>query len=158
MKKEIYLAGGCFWGIESYLSSLSGVTKTLVGYASGFTTNPSYEEVCTGYTGHVETVKVLYDPEIISLEDLLKKFYKVIDPTTMNRQAGDVGTQYRTGIYFIDDRDLTVIKPTIKELQMEYDKPIVIEVLPLRIFYPAEDYHQKYLEKNPDGYCHISKE
>lgn len=156
--KEIYFAGGCFWGTQRFFSSISGVIKTEVGYANGFTTNPTYEEVCSGNTGHAETVRVLYDPDKVLLDDILKKFYMVIDPTIRNRQGADVGTQYRTGIYFTDDRDLNVIKPSIKELQKEYQRPIVVEVLPLRIFYSAEEYHQKYLQKNPGGYCHISEE
>lgn len=154
--KEIYLAGGCFWGIEKYLSNISGVVKTEVGYANGDTEKPTYEEVCYNDTGHAETVKVLYDFRQISLAFLLKLFYEVIDPTSLNRQGGDRGTQYRTGIYYVDLNDKEIIKDSINELKKRNDDPIAIEVLKLKNFYRAEEYHQKYLDKNPYGYCHIS--
>jgi methionine-S-sulfoxide reductase len=156
--KEIYLAGGCFWGTEKYFSLIPGVVKTDVGYANGNTENPSYEEVCHNNTGHAETVHLVYDPAIISLEYLLTMYYKVIDPTSVNRQGGDVGSQYRTGIYYVDSGDLNIIKDSIKELQKSYERPIAIEVLPLKNYYPAEDYHQKYLDKNVNGYCHIGQD
>lgn len=155
--REIYLAGGCFWGTEKYLSLIRGVVSTEVGYANGNTENPTYEEVCTQNTGHAETVRVIYDPNIISLEFLLELFHKSIDPVSVNRQGNDYGTQYRTGIYYVDETDLEVIQRSIAELQKEYDKPIAIEVEPLRNFTRAEEYHQKYLDKNPNGYCHIPK-
>jgi len=155
MSSEIYLAGGCFWGMERYLSLIDGVENTQVGYANGKTINPTYEEVCHNNTGHAETVKVVYDPEIISLEKLLNLYFEAIDPTSVNRQGGDVGKQYRTGIYYIDINDLPVINKSIKELQKKHDKPIAVEVKPLKNYSPAEEYHQKYLAKNPDGYCHI---
>jgi len=154
---EIYLAGGCFWGTEKYLSSIRGVLSTQVGYANGNTENPTYEEVCYKNTGHAETVRVVYDPAIIPLEFLLELYYDSIDPVSVNRQGNDCGTQYRTGIYYVDDKDLPVIQRSIAKLQERYDKPVAIEVEPLRNFYPAEDYHQKYLDKNPNGYCHIPK-
>ncbi|NLN14958.1 MAG: peptide-methionine (S)-S-oxide reductase MsrA [Tissierellia bacterium] len=153
--KEIYLAGGCFWGVEEYMSRLEGVVDTEVGYANGHKENPSYEEVCTGITGHAETTYVKYDENIISLEELLNKFWKIIDPTLLNRQGPDIGHQYRTGIYYVDEGDLPIIMKTLKEQEKKYHKPIVTEVEPLRVFYPAEEYHQDYLKKNPDGYCHI---
>lgn len=156
--KTIYLAGGCFWGTEKYLSSLKGVAATEVGYANGRTENPSYEDVCYKNTGHAETVKVEYDPSILPLKDLLILFYEVIDPTSVNRQGNDVGTQYRTGIYYIDETDLPIIKESLKELKKEYPVPLAIEVEPLDNYYPAEEYHQKYLDKNPGGYCHIGEE
>jgi len=156
--KEIYLAGGCFWGTEKYFSEISGVVETEAGYANGNTHNPSYEEVCHNNTGHAETVKIKYDPKQIRLEFLLKLYYDVIDPTSMNRQGGDIGTQYRTGIYYVDENDLSIIKGSIQELQKQYDKPIAIEVLPLQNYYAAEEYHQKYLDKNPNGYCHIGND
>lgn len=155
--KEIYLAGGCFWGTEKYFSSVNGVVETCVGYANGNTENPSYEEVCHNNTGHAETVKVVYDPQSVRLEFILKLYYDVIDPTSLNRQGEDVGTQYRTGIYYIDEKDKEIIEMSLKELQTHYDKPIVVEALPLMNFYPAEEYHQKYLDKNPTGYCHIPR-
>lgn len=153
--KEIYLAGGCFWGTEKYLSCVKGIMHTDVGYANGNTENPTYEDVCNKDTGHAETVRVLYDPERISLEFILNLYYDVIDPTSINRQGGDVGSQYRTGIYYVDDSDREVIMKSIRELQKNHDKPIAIEVLPLKNYYLAEEYHQKYLDKNPNGYCHI---
>jgi methionine-S-sulfoxide reductase len=158
MASEIYLAGGCFWGMEKYLSLIKGVEATQVGYANGKTLFPTYEEVCHNNTGHAETVKVVYNPEVISLKELLKLYFEAIDPTSLNRQGADVGTQYRTGIYYINERDLPVIREAIAELQKKYDKPVVIEVEPLRNYSPAEEYHQKYLDKNPGGYCHISPE
>jgi peptide-methionine (S)-S-oxide reductase len=157
-QKEIYLAGGCFWGTEKYLSSIPGIVQTDVGYANGNTENPTYKEVCHNNTGHAETVRVFYDPTQIRLEFILSLYYDVIDPTSVNRQGGDTGSQYRTGIYFVDEEDLPVINTSIKELQTNYDKPIAIEVLPLRNYYLAEEYHQKYLDKNPNGYCHIRRE
>lgn len=155
--KEIYLAGGCFWGTEKYLSLISGVVKTDVGYANGNTENPSYEEVCHNNTGHAETVRVVYDPVQIRLEYLLELFFDVIDPTSLNRQGQDVGTQYRTGIYFVDFSDEAIIISSINKLQISYNKPIVIQVLPLKNYYMAEEYHQKYLDKNIHGYCHIEQ-
>lgn len=156
--KEIYLAGGCFWGTEKYLSLVKGIVSTEVGYANGNTQNPTYEDVCHKNTGHAETVKVLYDPNIVSLEFILKLYYDVINPISINRQGNDIGTQYRTGIYYTDDRDKEIINESIKELQKKYDKPIAIEVMPLKNYYRAEEYHQKYLDKNPNGYCHIGRD
>ena len=154
---EIYLAGGCFWGTEKYIASIHGVLSTEVGYANGKTLNPTYEEVCTNNTGHAETVHVVYDPEIVSLAFLLELYYEAIDPTSYNRQGGDFGSQYRTGIYYVDDKDLPVIESSISKLQKRIDKPIAIEVKRLENFSPAEEYHQKYLDKNPAGYCHIGR-
>jgi peptide methionine sulfoxide reductase msrA/msrB len=154
---EIYFAGGCFWGTEKYFSLIRGVLSTQVGYANGKTKNPTYEEVCYQNTGHAETVHVIYDPKIISLEFLLELYYKSIDPVSVNKQGGDYGTQYRTGIYYVDDKDLNVILHSITQLQRQYDNPIAIEVAPLHNFSPAEDYHQKYLDKHLNGYCHIPK-
>ena len=155
--KTIYLAGGCFWGTEKYLSALEGVVTTEVGYANGRTENPSYEDVCYKNTGHAETVKVEYDANVLPLKDLLILFYEVIDPISINRQGNDVGTQYRTGIYYIDETDLPIIKDSLKELKREYPVPLAIEVEPLSNYYTAEEYHQKYLDKNPGGYCHIGE-
>ena len=155
LKKEIYLAGGCFWGTEKYLSLVPGVIATDVGYANGNTENPTYEDVCHKNTGHAECVRVFYNPLQVSLKYLLSLYYEVINPTSINRQGGDTGTQYRTGIYYVDAEDLRVIEESIKQLQTPYEKKIAIEVLPLRNYYLAEEYHQKYLDKNPNGYCHI---
>ena len=155
--KEIYLAGGCFWGTEKYFSLVPGIVETEVGYANGNTQNPTYEDVCYRDTGHAETVKVRYNPNEIRLEFILKLFYDVIDPTSVNRQGNDVGTQYRTGIYYVDEKDKDIILNSVKELQKSYTKPIAIEVMPLRNYYAAEEYHQDYLDKNPNGYCHIGE-
>ena len=156
--KEIYLAGGCFWGTEKYFSLVRGIVDTEVGYANGSTANPSYEQVCHQNTGHAETVKIRYDAAEISLEFILQLYYDVIDPLSLNCQGNDRGTQYRTGIYYTDQQDREMILASLKALQAKYDKPLAIEVMPLRNYYPAETYHQKYLDKNPGGYCHISRE
>jgi peptide methionine sulfoxide reductase msrA/msrB len=153
--KEIYLAGGCFWGVEAYISRIYGVYDVKSGYANGKTENPSYEDVCYNNTGHAETVKVQYDPERVSLNTLLTYFFKVVDPTSLNKQGNDVGSQYRSGIYYIDKSDIEIINKVIKEESKKYEKEIVTEILPMDNFYLAEDYHQNYLEKNPNGYCHI---
>ena len=158
MIKEIYFAGGCFWGAEKYLSLIPGVTHTEVGYANGNTLNPTYKEVCQEETGHVETVRVQYNPNQVSLPFLLDLFFDSIDPTTLNKQGEDEGTQYRSGVYYLEPSDLESIQLAIEELQKEYSQPIVVEVLPLSCFYLAEEYHQKYLDKNPTGYCHIGED
>lgn len=155
MKKEIYLAGGCFWGTEKYLENIPGVLSTEVGYANGNTVNPTYKEVCYNNTGHAETVKVEYDDDRIGLLYILELYYDVINPVSINRQGGDIGSQYRTGIYYIDDKDEAIIHGSINELQKKYKDKIAIEVKPLDNYYKAEEYHQKYLDKNPEGYCHI---
>jgi len=157
MIKTIYLAGGCFWGLEKYLSLIKGITDTLVGYANGKTSNPTYEEVCKG-SDHVETVKIKYDDDIISLTEILDLYSKVIDPTSINKQGGDIGRQYRTGIYYLNNQDKQIIEGWIILLQEAYADKIQIEVLPLNNYYEAEEYHQKYLEKNKNGYCHISED
>ncbi|MDY0339673.1 MAG: peptide-methionine (S)-S-oxide reductase MsrA [Coriobacteriia bacterium] len=153
----IYLAGGCFWGLEKYFSLVNGVVATDVGYANGITDSPSYEEVCSGRTGHAEAVRVDYDPEVAPLPFLLDVFYEAIDPVAVNRQGNDVGTQYRTGIYYTDPAEQTIIERSIRELQTRYDSPIAIEVAPFENYTSAEGYHQDYLEVNPGGYCHIGR-
>ena len=153
--REIWLAGGCFWGLEAYLDKLQGVVTTNVGYANGNTENPTYEQVCHNNTGHVETVCVQYDPKRIDLATLISYFFKVVDPTSLNRQGNDRGVQYRTGIYFKDPTDKAVIDAVIAKEQLNYSAKIVTEVALLRNYYVAEEYHQQYLAKNPDGYCHI---
>ncbi|RKD33560.1 peptide-methionine (R)-S-oxide reductase MsrB [Lacrimispora algidixylanolytica] len=155
MKKEIYLAGGCFWGTEQYLQHIKGILATEVGYANGNTENPTYEEVCRKNTGHAEAVKVEYEDTVIGLPYILELYYDVINPVSVNRQGGDVGSQYRTGIYYIDEQDISVIESSILKLQEKYKEKIAIERLPLNNYYKAEEYHQKYLDKNPGGYCHI---
>ncbi len=154
---EIYLAGGCFWGMEHYLASIHGVLSTRVGYANGATENPTYEEVCYQNTGHAETVHVIYDAEIVSLAFLLNLYFEAIDPVSINRQGGDTGTQYRTGIYYVDEEDRPIIENSLLKLQRRYQEPLAIEVLPLSQFSVAEEYHQMYLHKNPGGYCHIAQ-
>ena len=153
-KAEIYLAGGCFWGTEHFLKQIRGVEKTEVGYANSQVPDPTYKEVCTGNTGAVETVKVVYDPQTVSLDLLLNLYFQTIDPTSVNRQGGDSGLQYRTGIYYTDKDDALVIEAAIKELAQDYAKPIAIEVMPLVNFYAAEEYHQDFDEVKRwyDGY------
>lgn len=152
----IYLAGGCFWGVEGYFKRIEGVKGTTCGYANGRTENPSYEDVCRHNTGHAETVKVDFDDEVISLEDLLIYYFRIIDPVSVNKQGNDVGTQYRTGIYYTNESQLPVIKAAIEREQRKYNEKIAVEVLPIENFYSAEEYHQDYLDKNPNGYCHIN--
>ena len=152
--RTIYLAGGCFWGCQKYFDLMDGVLKTEVGYANGRTANPSYEEV-KRHAGHAETVRVVYDPERLPLRTLLEAYFRVIDPTSVNRQGGDEGIQYRTGIYYTAAADRPVARAALDALAERYEAPLAVELMPLACFYPAEEYHQKYLEKNPNGYCHI---
>ncbi|MCF0148510.1 MAG: peptide-methionine (S)-S-oxide reductase MsrA [Clostridium sp.] len=153
--KKIVLAGGCFWGVEEFLSRINGVISTEVGYANGRTENPTYEDVCYKNTYFAEVCLVEYDENILSLENLLKEYWSIVDPTALNRQGPDVGSQYRTGIFYLDESDLDTILKSKEENQKNYDKKIVTEVVPLVNYYKAEEYHQKYLKKNPNGYCHI---
>ncbi len=157
MKKEIYFAGGCFWGVEKYFSLVEGVVDTKAGYANGNTENPGYEDVCSGQSGHAETVKVIFDDSKVSLEFLLSLFYRIIDPTSVNRQGNDIGRQYRSGIYYTEEADREKICLSLDELQQRFYRPVVVEARPLENFYEAEEYHQKYLDKNPWGYCHIDR-
>lgn len=154
--REIYFAGGCFWGTEHFFQQVRGVINTEVGYANGNIENPTYEQVLTHTTGFAETVKVLYDAEQIDLNLLLELYFKTIDPTSINQQGNDKGNQYRTGIYFVNKEDEETITKALKDLEKHYIKPIVVENLPLKNFYSAEEYHQDYLDKNPNGYCHIN--
>lgn len=156
--RQIVFAGGCFWGVEAYFSGINGVIETTVGYANGNVKNPTYEMVCKNNTGFAEACYVKYDEKIISLKQLLNYYWKIIDPTVENRQGNDVGSQYRTGIYYIDKCDRIPILQSLKDEQKKYNSPIKTEVKLLQNFYKAEDYHQKYLKKNPNGYCHIPKE
>ena len=153
--KDIYLAGGCFWGTEHYFKQIKGVAITEVGFANGHTENPTYKEVYTDQTGFAETVFVRFYPEVVSLEFLLQMFFKAIDPTSLNKQGHDEGTRYRTGIYYTDPADLPIIEKVFAEEQKNYEQPLAVEKLPLQNFYTAEEYHQDYLDKNPDGYCHL---
>ena len=153
--KDIYLAGGCFWGTEHYFKQIEGVVNTEVGFANGHTENPSYEEVYTDTTGFAETVRVTYNPEVVSLEFLLQMYFKAIDPTSLNKQGHDEGTRYRTGIYYTHAEDLPIIEKVFAHVQRNFLQPLVVEKQPLENFYAAEAYHQDYLEKNPTGYCHL---
>lgn len=155
-KKEIYFAGGCFWGTEHFFSLVPGVKSTEAGYANSKVPSPSYQEVCSGRTGAAETVKVVYDPDSVSLPFLIDLYFETIDPTILNRQGNDVGTQYRTGIYYNDAAARAVIEEAIERERTRYARPIVVQVKQLENFYAAEDYHQQYLVKNPGGYCHIN--
>ncbi len=154
MKNTIYFAGGCFWGTQRFFDQFDGVIGTEVGYANGPTQNPTYEEVCND-SGHAETVKIEYDDSIISLEELIDYYFKIIDPTSVNKQGGDEGIQYRTGIYYIDENQIPVIRDKMDELEKVIGSKSAIEIGKLENFYLAEEYHQKYLVKNPTGYCHI---
>ena len=153
--KTIYLAGGCFWGTQKFFDQFDGVIKTSVGYANGQKEKPSYEEVCNN-SGHAETVKINYDESVISTQQLLEYYFMTIDPTSVNRQGGDTGIQYRTGIYYEDESLVSDIKDAVVEEQKKYEVPLAVEVKPLQNFYTAEEYHQKYLDRNPGGYCHIN--
>lgn len=157
MIKEIYLAGGCFWGTQHFLKQINGVVSTSVGYANGTVPNPTYNEVYTDKTGHVETVMVRYDSDVVSLEMILDLYFQTIDPTSLDQQGPDIGTRYRTGIYYTDADDVDVIENVTKRIALQYIQPIVVEIERLECFYLAEDYHQDYLDKNPTGYCHIPK-
>ena len=151
---EIYLAGGCFWGLEEYFSRINGVTATTVGYANGKTLDTNYQEVKA--TDHAETVHVTYDETVVSLYDILHYYFRVIDPLSVNKQGNDVGRQYRTGIYYTNDADLLVIDRIMSEQESLFGQKLAVEVEPLDNYVLAEEYHQDYLKKNPGGYCHIN--
>ena len=153
-KKDIYLAGGCFWGVEGYFKKIPGVVDTEAGYANGKTDTTSYEDLKK--TDHRETVKVTYDEDKLSLQDILEYYFRIIDPTSIDQQGNDKGRQYRTGIYYTDTNDKLVIDEIIRQVQEKYDEKIAVEVAPIKNFVLAEDYHQDYLDKNPNGYCHIN--
>lgn len=156
MIKTIYLAGGCFWGTAHLFSLVPGVQSTVAGYANSVVADPTYQEVCTGRTDAAETVEVVYDADQVGLTDLLGLYFKSIDPVSLNRQGNDIGTQYRTGIYWTDPADEPVVDAMLQTLQRRYKQPLAIEAEPLQNFYPAEEYHQDYLVKNPNGYCHVN--
>lgn len=154
MEREIYLAGGCFWGVQHYFNLVNGVVMTEVGYANGSLAHPTYEEVCKG-SGDREVVRVIYDSKKVHLPFLLDLFYRVIDPVSYQKQGNDVGPQYQIGIYYTDETDLPIIQTSLFELQRQYTKPLQIEVGPLKRYTKAEEEHQDYLKKHPRGYCHI---
>ena len=153
--KDIYLAGGCFWGTEHFFKQITGVISTEVGFANGNTADPTYEQVYTDTTGYAETVHVLYDPSQVTLEFLLQMFFIAVDPTSLNKQGHDEGTRYRTGIYYTDVPDRVVIDKVYNEEQTRFAEPLMVEREPLLNFYSADEYHQDYLDKHPDGYCHL---
>ena len=157
MKKTIYFAGGCFWGMEKVFQIVPGIKDTTVGYANGNTENPTYEEVCTDTTGFRETIKVIYDDTMISLNELLDIYFLCINPTVKNRQGNDIGSQYHTGVYYTNEEDLEIIQAKFEE-EKEKHFAFEVELSKLKNFYDAEEYHQDYLIKNPNGYCHITTE
>ena len=154
--KTIYFAGGCFWGVEKFFGQFEGVKNTQTGYANGPDIKPSYKDVCNN-SGHVETVKVVYDENNVSLNKLLEYYFMIIDPLSKNKQGNDKGIQYRTGIYYISNEQFNIIKEFYEKKEEEICKKLSVEILPLKNFFPAENEHQKYLYKNPGGYCHIPK-
>ena len=151
----IYLAGGCFWGVQGYFDRLKGVLDSVVGYANSQIANPSYELVCSGTSGAVETLKLEYDESVLSLREIMERFLSIIDPCALNYQGNDRGTQYRNGVYYVDLENENVIRECLRAWEQRQNRKAVTEILPLVNFYEAESYHQKYLEKNPNGYCHI---
>ena len=153
--KEIYLAGGCFWGMQKFLDQFEGVIMTEVGYANGPDAAPTYEDVCHN-SGHAEAVHIQYDDTILPLTKLLQYYFAVIDPVSANRQGNDIGVQYRTGIYYSEESQLSEIESVYAEEEKKSGESLAVEIKPLKNFFSAEDYHQKYLDKNPSGYCHIT--
>lgn len=153
--RKIWLAGGCFWGVEAYFQQLKGVLGTAVGYGQGDMENPTYKQVCSGATGHTEICELTYDEEVLSLRKILEHYFRIVNPTTLDRQGPDRGSQYRTGVYYADQAEKTSIEAFLHEMQSHYADPIVVEVEPVGHFWPAEEYHQKYLQKTPGGYCHV---
>ncbi|MBB5204201.1 peptide-methionine (S)-S-oxide reductase [Inhella inkyongensis] len=154
MMETITLGGGCFWCLEAVFTRLRGVQAVQSGYCNGHLPNPSYEQVCSGASGHVEVVQIRFNPEQIALRSLLEVFFAIHDPTTLNRQGADVGTQYRSGIYYQDSGQQALAQQVLAEQAARFEAPLVTEICPLRDYYPAEDYHQRYFERNPEaGYC-----
>ncbi len=158
LQKTIYLAGGCYWGVQRYMDVIRGVLETEVGFANGDTEAPTYEQVKHENTGHAETVRVLYDADRLPLAILLKLFFEIIDPVAVDHQGEDFGHQYRTGIYWTDLADEAEVRHALSLLEKSVGKPLAVEACALKHFYPAEEYHQKYLVKNPSGYCHVNLE
>jgi len=155
MQKEIYFAGGCFWGVEHFFKGVDGVRSATPGYANGNIESPTYQQVYTDTTGFAETVKVCYNPDRISLQRLVRLYFTIIDPASLNKQGHDEGTRYRTGIFYSDASELPLLEAEMDRLRAACQEPVVVELEPLRNFYPAEEYHQNYLDKNPGGYCHL---
>lgn len=153
--KRIVIAGGCFWGVEAYYKRLKGVLDTNAGYVNGNIENPSYEDLLSGKATHAESVEIYYDEKLISLEKILEHMFRFIDPTSLNKQGGDVGIQYRTGVYYKDKEDREVINDFMNKMNKKYNGRVVVEVEEEKGFFLAEDYHQDYLDVNPTGYCHV---
>jgi len=158
MNKKALFAAGCFWGVQHYFDQVPGVLKTVAGYTGGNTENPSYEDVCGHETGHAEAVLVEFDPELVYYETLLKHFFKIHNPTQRNRQGPDIGDQYRSAVFYFDEKQKVTAEKLIESLRNNFDNPIVTEITKAGTFYPAEDYHQKYAEKNGRGMCHVNFE
>ena len=153
--EQATVGGGCFWCLEAVYEQVNGVIDVVSGYAGGNIQNPTYQQVCTGSTGHAEVVQITYDPAIVSYEDLLDIFWTVHDPTTLNRQGADVGTQYRSVIFYRDEKQKVIAERSKKQVQKRFERALVTEIVPLDKFWPAEAYHQDYFRKNPtQGYCH----
>jgi len=152
---KIMFGGGCFWGVQFYFDQIPGVTKTLVGYSGGHTNNPTYEDVCTHNTGHAEVVYLEYDENKVSNETLLKQFFRMHDPTQLNRQGPDIGDNYRSVIYYYDEKQHELANKILNEVQKNFENKIVTEIAPAKEFFVAEDYHQKYAEKTGRGMCHV---
>ena len=157
MEKTIYLAAGCFWGAQHYLKQINGVVETETGFANGDDSikEVTYKQVYTDTTGYAEAVRVVYDPAVLPLRTLIELYFKCIDPVSVNQQGEDRGTRYRTGIYYTSSDDLPVIRQVYDSVQRRHPTPLAVEVEPLKVFQPAEEYHQDYLDKHPDGYCHL---
>ncbi|WP_018968796.1 peptide-methionine (S)-S-oxide reductase MsrA [Rubritalea marina] len=153
--EKISLGAGCFWCVEAIYNRIEGVKSAVSGYQNGHLKNPTYKDICTGKTGHAEVVLVTYDPKVVPLDTILKWFWKAHDPTTLNRQGNDVGTQYRSGIYYYNDAQKTVAEASLKDAQADFSDKIVTEIVKAETFYPAEDYHQNYYleNKSKNGYC-----
>ncbi|MCU0104849.1 peptide-methionine (S)-S-oxide reductase MsrA [Acholeplasma vituli] len=154
--KKIILAGGCFWGVQAYFRDLKGVYHTEVGYANGNKPNPTYQEVCNGVATHAEVTLVKYDETIVSLSTILEHFFRIINPYTLNRQGNDIGLQYRSGVYYESENDALVSREFIQKRQALSERKFAVVVEPLKNYYKAEEYHQDYLIKNPNGYCHVN--
>ncbi len=157
-EREIWFAAGCFWGAQKFFKMVDGVTFTEVGFANGNTENPSYKEVYTDTTGHAECVHIRYNPNIVTLNELAELYFKIIDPLSLNKQGEDEGTRYRTGVYYSNNQDFETLQAVFKKQESALGSKLMVELLPLQCFYTAEEYHQDYLDKNPNGYCHLSQE
>lgn len=154
MNQTIFLAAGCFWGVQYYFDQVDGVVSTEVGYMNGHYPNPTYEDVCYKNTGHAEAVKVMFDDQKVELVTVLKQFFYMHDPTQLNKQGPDVGQQYRSAIFYTNDNQRKVAEKLVQQLSAQYDNPIVSEISEADVFYEAEEYHQKYTEKTGRGICH----